>query len=101
MSLQPKPRLTPEDYLALERSADFKSEYFNGEIFANVWYSDRIARIDPENGRVNGWLDLAPLRPREVRNNREAALNGIAWDSENRRLFVTGKNWPTLYEIAF
>ena len=74
-------------------------EFVNGEIFANVWYSDRIARIDPETGRVNSWLELKPLRPRGL--TREDVLNGIAWDAVNKRLFVTGKKWPTLYEIAF
>ncbi len=74
-------------------------EYIEGEIFANVWYRDEIARIDPQSGAVKGWLDLSSLKPREVRFNREAVLNGIAWDSQNRRLFVTGKNWPSLFEI--
>ena len=74
-------------------------EYIDGEIFANVWYRDEIARIDPQSGAVKGWLDLSPIKPKEVRFNREAVLNGIAWDSQNRRLFVTGKNWPSLFEI--
>jgi glutaminyl-peptide cyclotransferase len=74
-------------------------EYVDGQIFANVWYSDRIARIDAETGKVIGWLDLAKIRPAEVRRNREAVLNGIAWDADQRRLFVTGKNWPSLFEI--
>ncbi len=74
-------------------------EYVEGEIYANVWYSDQIARIDPASGKVLGWLDLSPIRPREVRNDREAVLNGIAWDEKNRRLFVTGKNWPSVFEI--
>lgn len=74
-------------------------EYVDGEIFANVWYSDQIARIHPDTGAISGWLNLASLRPREVRHDREAVLNGIAWDAETRRLFVTGKNWPVLYEI--
>ncbi len=74
-------------------------EFVKGEIFANVWYKDRIARIDPKTGRVNSWLELKPLRPRGT--DREDALNGIAWDATNKRLFVTGKNWPALYEIAF
>ena len=76
-------------------------EYVNGEILANVWYKDRIARIDPESGRVLGWLDLRPLRPAALRNDREAVLNGIAWDPVGQRLFVTGKNWPTLLEITY
>ena len=76
-------------------------EFVNGEIFANVWYQDQIARIDPQTGRVNRWLDVASLRPRSVRNNREAALNGIAWDPASNRLFVTGKNWPAVFEVSF
>lgn len=76
-------------------------EYVNGEILANVWYKDRIARIDPDSGRVVGWLDLRALRPAALRNDREAVLNGIAWDAVNRRLFVTGKNWPTLLEVSY
>lgn len=70
-------------------------EYVNGEILANVWYSDRIAMISPETGEVNGWIDLSrvPHKPRD----REAVLNGIAYG--DGRLFVTGKNWPKLFEI--
>lgn len=74
-------------------------EYVDGQILANVWYRDDIARIDPATGVVLGWLDLSAIKPREIRRNREAVLNGIAWDSDNRRLFVTGKNWPKLFEI--
>lgn len=76
-------------------------EYVDGEIFANVWYRDQIARINPETGRVNSWLELKQLRPPELRFSKEAVLNGIAWDAEKKRLFVTGKNWPTMYEVAF
>ena len=76
-------------------------EFVNGEVFANVWYKDQIARIDPNTGKVNSWLNLAPLRPAVVRNDKEAVLNGIAWDADKKRLFVTGKNWPALYEVSF
>ena len=76
-------------------------EFVDGEIFANVWYKDQIARIDPATGLVNSWLDVSSMRPRSVRNNREAALNGIAWDAGQKRLFVTGKNWPTVFEVSF
>ncbi len=76
-------------------------EFVNGEIFANVWYRDQIARIDPQTGKVIGWLELAHLRPAAVARNREAVLNGIAWDPTGQRLFVTGKNWPALYEVSF
>ncbi|MEQ9406632.1 MAG: glutaminyl-peptide cyclotransferase [Fuerstiella sp.] len=76
-------------------------EFVNGEILANVWYRDQIARIDPNSGVVTGWLELKHLRPAAVRGAREAVLNGIAWDANSRRLFVTGKNWPALYEITW
>jgi glutamine cyclotransferase len=72
-------------------------EYIGGEVWANVWHSDAIARIDPETGQVAGWLDLRGLVPRLP--HREAVLNGIAWDEKNKRLFVTGKDWPNLFEI--
>lgn len=73
-------------------------EYVNGEIYANVWYSDRIARISPKDGRLIGWIDCSQVYPAS-RRGREEVLNGIAWDAEQQRLFVTGKNWPKLYEI--
>lgn len=76
-------------------------EYVNGEILANVWYSSRIARIDPESGSVIGWLQLKHLFPASVRRNREAVLNGIAWDADRKRLYVTGKLWPSLFEITY
>lgn len=77
-------------------------EYVEGEIFANVWHQDYIVRISPETGQVTGLINLAGLRPRETVGgwqNSEKVLNGIAYDAENKRLFVTGKNWPALFEI--
>ncbi len=74
-------------------------EYVQGEIYANIWRKDRIARIDPQNGRVAGWIDLTGLRARAEVTDEEAVLNGIAYDETNNRLFVTGKLWPKLYEI--
>jgi glutamine cyclotransferase len=73
-------------------------EYINGEIWANIWYDDRIARISPADGKVLGFIDLSTLYPKSARGS-EAVLNGIAWDAAAKRLFVTGKNWPQLYEI--
>ncbi len=73
-------------------------EFVNGEIYANVWYSDRIARISPKDGRLLGWIDCSQVYPAS-RRGREEVLNGIAWDPEQERLFITGKNWPKLYEI--
>ena len=74
-------------------------EYIHGQVFANIWHSDRIARIDPATGRVAGWIDLSGLLPKSERSNPEAVLNGIAWDEQNQRLFVTGKLWPRIFEI--
>lgn len=74
-------------------------EYIHGEIYANVWLTDRIARIDPQTGQVLGWIDLSGLLSAEDRVQRVAELNGIAYDAERDRLFVTGKLWPKLFEI--
>lgn len=74
-------------------------EYIDGEIYANVWKTDRIAVIDPSTGNVTAWLDLAGLRPTENLSDGNAVLNGIAYDAAGDRLFVTGKNWAVLYEI--
>jgi glutamine cyclotransferase len=73
-------------------------EYVDGEIWSNIWHDDRIARISPITGEVLGWIDLADLYPRSARGP-EAVLNGIAFDADSERLFVTGKNWPQLFEI--
>jgi glutamine cyclotransferase len=73
-------------------------EYIGGEIWANVWYEDRIARISPRTGEVIGWIDLSGIYA-DARRGSEDVLNGIAYDSEAQRLFVTGKNWPQLFEI--
>lgn len=74
-------------------------EYIHGQVYANIWYEDRIARIDPATGKVAGWIDLARLLPASDRSGREAVLNGIAYDAAHDRLFVTGKLWPKLFEI--
>jgi glutamine cyclotransferase len=74
-------------------------EFVHGEIYANIWHSDRIARIAPATGKVIGWIDLTGLYPMADRSSPEAVLNGIAWDAVHDRLFVTGKLWPKLYEI--
>lgn len=74
-------------------------EYIKGEIYANVWHSDRIARISPRDGHVIGWIDLAGLLPDTEKINEESVLNGIAYDRQNNRLFVTGKQWPAIFEI--
>jgi glutaminyl-peptide cyclotransferase len=75
-------------------------EYIDGAVYANVWQSDRIARIDPETGVVTAWIDLEGLVEQAAPGKRPGVLNGIAYDAEGDRLFVTGKNWPRLYEIG-
>ena len=74
-------------------------EYIKGEIYANVWHSDRIARIRPRDGHVIAWIDLSGLLPPDQKINEESVLNGIAYDARRGRLFVTGKQWPTIFEI--
>ncbi len=74
-------------------------EYIKGEVWANVWHSDRIARVSPRDGRVLRWLDCAGLLPYAERVNAESVLNGIAYDAEHDRIFVTGKQWPKVFEI--
>jgi glutamine cyclotransferase len=74
-------------------------EFIDGYIYANVWKTDQIAIIDPEDGAVKSWIDLSGLLPSSQRRSSEAVLNGIAYDSETDRLFVTGKLWPNLFEI--
>ncbi len=74
-------------------------EYVRGELLANIWYEDLIARIDPVKGELIGWIDCTNVYPARSRPDQEHVLNGIAYDSKADRLFVTGKNWPKLYEI--
>lgn len=74
-------------------------EYIKGEIYANVWHSDRIARISPKDGHVIAWIDLSGLLPKIQMMDDESVLNGIAYDAQKDRLFVTGKQWPAIFEI--
>jgi glutamine cyclotransferase len=74
-------------------------EFVDGEIFANVWQTDRIVRISPRTGEVVGWIDLKGLLSPVYRLQPGAVLNGIAYDAEHKRLFVTGKLWPHIFEI--
>jgi glutamine cyclotransferase len=74
-------------------------ENVDGLVYANVWPTDCIAQIDPADGRVVGWLDLSGLFPHAQRPNRAAVANGIAYDAANKRLYVTGKSWPYVFEI--
>ncbi|MEJ7713021.1 MAG: glutaminyl-peptide cyclotransferase [Pyrinomonadaceae bacterium] len=75
-------------------------EFINGVIYANVWQTDQVVQIDPDTGKILGWVNLANLLPRgDVPTDTEAVLNGIAHDPQNDRLFITGKLWPKLFEI--
>ncbi|MGH9195594.1 MAG: glutaminyl-peptide cyclotransferase [Acidimicrobiia bacterium] len=74
-------------------------EFVRGEIYANVWSTDRIARISPLSGQVTGWIDLRGLMSQVYQLDRDAVLNGIAYDVARDRLFVTGKLWPKVFEI--
>lgn len=76
-------------------------EWVDGEIYANLWLTNRIARIDPRNGHVVGWIDLSGLLDTgQLPEPGDDVLNGIAYDASHRRLFVTGKRWPRLFEIT-
>ena len=75
-------------------------EWVKGEIFANVWLTNKIARIDPATGQVRAWLDLSGLPEARQQGDVDAVLNGIAYDSAHDRLFVTGKMWPHIYQIS-
>jgi glutaminyl-peptide cyclotransferase len=98
LTLNEKRRFTVRDG---EKAIDQLNEleYVEGEIFANVWQSDRIARISPKTGKVLGWVDLTGLLNPMYRRDGGAVLNGIAYDAANKRLFVTGKLWPSVFEI--
>jgi len=75
-------------------------EWVEGEVWANIWQTDRIARIDPRTGQVTAWIDLSGLlSPAERRQSNADVLNGIAYDPLTKRIFVTGKLWPKLFEI--
>jgi len=74
-------------------------EFIEGEIFANIWHTDRIVRINPKNGNVIGIIDLAGIDAKEKRRDSQHVLNGIAYDPKTGEMFVTGKCWPKIYQI--
>jgi glutamine cyclotransferase len=76
-------------------------EWIEGEIWANVWLTDRIARISPKSGEVTAWIDLSSLWPVAERPMpSDQVMNGIAYDKATRRIYITGKKWPRLYQIS-
>jgi len=84
---------------AIKRDSLNELEYINGEIWANIWVNNHIARIDPVTGKVLGYIDLKGILPVSDQNAETDVLNGIAYDSKTKRIFVTGKRWPKLFEI--
>ncbi|HEX5229317.1 MAG TPA: glutaminyl-peptide cyclotransferase [Bryobacteraceae bacterium] len=98
-TLQEKRRITVKDQGQPVTNLN-ELEWVRGEIYANIWQTDRIARISPMDGRVLGWIDCTGLlSPADQTGGDGAVLNGIAYDSFGDRLFVTGKLWPKLFEI--
>ena len=73
-------------------------EYVKGEVYANVWMSNKVAIINPNTGKVTGWIDFTGIYTPET-SNSDNVLNGIAYDAEGDRLFVTGKRWSQLFQI--
>jgi len=97
-TLQEKRRITVKDHGQPVLNLN-ELEWVRGEIYANVWQTDRILRISPADGRVLGSIDLAGILKPSERTGQEDVLNGIAYDVLGNRLFVTGKRWPKLFEI--
>ena len=75
-------------------------EWIEGEIWANIWMTDRIVRVSPNTGEVNAWIDLSSLYPASQRMPPADVMNGIAYDKATRRIYITGKKWPRLYQIT-
>jgi glutamine cyclotransferase len=96
-TLQEKRRVTVHDGTDPVKMLN-ELEYIRGEIYANVWQTNRIARISPADGKVLGWIDMTGILPAENRLHADV-LNGIAYDQSGDRIFVTGKLWPKLFEI--
>jgi len=74
-------------------------EYINGSIYANIWFSSKIAIINPDTGQIDAYIDLDNLAQTYTSKNNEAVLNGIAYNPKTNQLYVTGKLWSNIYEI--
>ena len=97
-TFNPARSITVHDGLAVVEKLN-ELELVKGEIYANIWHADKIARISPLDGHVIAWIDLAGLLPANKKVDAESVLNGIAYDAQRDRLFVTGKQWPTVFQI--
>lgn len=102
--------INPETFETVKKIAVFKEngeplveinelEWVKGEIWANVWHKTEIARIDPESGKIKGWIDFTKMAMEETRGDSEYVLNGIAYDEKTDRIFITGKKWKSLFEV--
>jgi glutamine cyclotransferase len=74
-------------------------EYIDGKIYANVYLTNEIVIINPETGKVEGKIDLTQITPQKYRNEHDLVLNGIAYNKQNNKLYITGKRWDVLFEI--
>ena len=74
-------------------------EYINGKVWANVYTTDEIVMINPKNGKVEGVIDCTGLLPKSLHTSETDVLNGIAYNPKTKKIYLTGKNWPKLYEI--
>jgi glutaminyl-peptide cyclotransferase len=74
-------------------------EFVKGQIYANIWHSNMVARISPQDGHITAWIDFTGLLPDDQMVDAESVLNGIAYDPQRDRLFVTGKQWPVIFEV--
>lgn len=74
-------------------------EFAEGFIWANIWYQDRIVKIDPATGKAVGEMDLSGVKQKLKLNNSEQVLNGIAWDKQRNAFWITGKNWPKMFLV--
>jgi glutamine cyclotransferase len=97
-SFEVKSHLDVYDHLGPVQKVN-ELEYVRGSIYANIWQQPKIIKIDLGSGRVTGIIDLSEIVPEQFRNHVDNVLNGIAYDSENKRFFVTGKMWPHIFEL--
>jgi glutaminyl-peptide cyclotransferase len=97
-TFNPVRSITVHDGLAVVEKLN-ELELVKGEIYANIWHADKVARISPVDGHIIAWIDLSGLLPANKKVDAESVLNGIAYDAQHDRLFVTGKQWPTVFQI--
>ncbi len=97
-SFEVKSRLKVYDHLGPVLKIN-ELEYVEGSLYANVWQQPKIIKIDMNSGKVTGYIELSEIIPEQYRGHSDYVLNGIAYDCEKKRLFVTGKMWPKVFEL--